>query len=190
MFNILKNDLELKIKKMKDKFPKITRPEREKEILSFQNYLNQHREFLDVTEYRYYLREIEQLRNIFDVESTQKINSNAIRNINSNTNEEDNNNAHLDADNDLEETFGLKKTDNLSAIDTYILTAVDSLENLRKQNRSVENIKNRLKNSLFSIRGGQNAIDSIGHRYANDRKMMILTVFALLLILFLLRFFW
>lgn len=78
---------------------------------------------------------------------------------------------------------------NLSILDNYILTAVDSLENLRRQNRRVENIKNRIKNSFNSINNSQHTINDIGHRYSKDRNILYIGVFIIILIIIFFKYF-
>ncbi|KAF7682927.1 hypothetical protein TCON_1864 [Astathelohania contejeani] len=74
-------------------------------------------------------------------------------------------------------------------INRYLISAIDSLENLRKQGSYLDNTRNKIKDGLTNIGIGSDVVDKISDRYLNDYYFFMAGVAFVVLIFLLLRFF-
>lgn len=159
-------------------------------ITSYSTFLNHHRKLLEELAEEDYKKHAAHL-----TQYNRKMNElNALRKKAYNDGEVDLAKANLDqvayAENVNTQEFGEDDFMSTSTrrLNSYLITAIDSLDSLKKQGKVLDGAREKILGSLKKMGLGDELVEKIADRYSNDKILFMVGFFIVILAFFVLRF--
>lgn len=77
---------------------------------------------------------------------------------------------------------------NTRRLNSYLMTAIDSLDSLKKQGKVLDGTREKMLGGLKRMGFSEELVEKISGRYSNDKVLFMVGLFVVIVVFFLLRF--